>query len=240
MVANPSKFQVMLLGLKKDRHLALEINGDVVTNTREVKLLGATLDSQLNCTSHATALCVKANHKVSAFARVAKYIDIQKAQLLYQSFSASTFKYCPLIWMLCGKAANDNTDRVHKRALRILFDDHESTFEALLAQNGETNIHTQNLCMLMIEIYKTLNNTNPPIMQEYFIRKDVKSDLMTRDRLKIPAPKSITFGIDTIKFRGSLLRNSTPDLLKRVSSAAIFKRSIKNWSGEECHCKICR
>ena len=142
--------------------------------------------------------------------------------------------------LFCGKAANENIDRVHKRALRILLDDHESTFEVLLAKNGETNIHTQNLHMLMIEIYKTLNNTNPPFMQEYFIRKDVKYDLRTRDLLQIPAAKSVTFGIDSIKFRGSLLWNSIPDLIKRASSAAIFKRNIKNWSGEECHCKICR
>ena len=71
----------MFLGLKKDQHLALVINCDVITNSREVKLLGVTLDSQLNFKSHATALYVKANHKVSAFARVAKYIDIQKAKL---------------------------------------------------------------------------------------------------------------------------------------------------------------
>ena len=148
--------------------------------------------------------------------------------------------HCPLIWMLCGKAANDNIDRVRKQALRILLNDHESTFEALLAKNGETNIHTQNLRMLMIEIHKTLNNTNPPFMQEYFIRKDVKYDLRTRDLLQIPAAKSISFGIDSIKFRGSLLWNSIHDLIKIASSAAIFKRNIKNWSGEECHCKICR
>ena len=191
MVANPSKFQVVFLGLKKDQHLALEINGDVITNSRAVKLLGVTFDSQLNFKNHATALCVKVNRKVRAFARVAKYIDIQKAKLLYQSFIASMFKYCPLIWMFCGKAANDTIDSVHKRAFRILLDDHESTFKALLAKNGETNIHTQNLRMLMIEIYKTLNNINPPFMQEYFIRKDVKYDLRTRDLLHIPAAKAL-------------------------------------------------
>ena len=122
---------------------------------------------------------MKANRKVSAFARVAKYIDIKKAKFFYQSVIASTFKYCPLSWMFYGKAANDNIDRVHKQAHRILLDDHESTFEALLAKNGDTNIHTQNLRMLMIEMYKTLNNTNPPFMQEYLIRKDVKYDLRT-------------------------------------------------------------
>ena len=94
--------------------------------------------------------------------------------------------------------------------------------------------------MLMIEIYKMLKNTNPPFMQEYFIRKDVKYDLRTRDLLQIPAAKSITFSIDSIKFQGSLLWNSIPDLIKRASSAAILERNIKNWSGEESLCKICR
>ena len=81
--------------------------------------------------------------------------------------------------------------------------------------------------MLVIEIYKTLNNTNPPFMQEYFLRKDVKYDLRTRDLLQNRAAKSITFGIDSIKFRGSLLWNSIPDVIERASSAAIFKRNFK-------------
>ena len=74
MVANLSKFQVMFLGLEKDQHLASEINGDVITNSIEVKPLGFTYDSQLNFKSHVTTLCMKANCKVSAFAMVAKYI----------------------------------------------------------------------------------------------------------------------------------------------------------------------
>ena len=83
--------------------------------------------------------------------------------------------------------------------------------------------------MLMTEMYKTLNDTNPPFMQEYFMRKDVKYDLRTRDLLPIFAAKSITLGIDSIKFRGSLLWGSIPELIKRASSAAIFKRSIRNY-----------
>ena len=89
-------------------------------------------------------------------------------------------------------------------------------------------------------LYKTLNNTYPSFMQEYFIREDIKYDLRTRDLLQIPAAKSTTFGIDSIKFRVSLLRNSIPDLIKRVSSAAIFKRNIRHWDGEECNCKTFR
>ena len=81
MVVNPSKFQAILFGLKKNQNLALEVNVDAIANSREVNLLGVSIDSQLNFRGHVKALCVKADRKVSAFVRVA--IDIQKVQSLY-------------------------------------------------------------------------------------------------------------------------------------------------------------
>ena len=72
-----------------------------------------------------------------------------------------------------------------------------------------------------IKIYKPLNSTNPSFMQECFVRKDTKYDLRTKDLLQIPPAKSIRFGIDSIKFRGSLLWNSMPDLINPASSAAM-------------------
>ena len=51
----------MSLSLEKNQNLALEIVGDVIANSKEVKLLCVTIDSQLNFKSHVTALCVKAN-----------------------------------------------------------------------------------------------------------------------------------------------------------------------------------
>ena len=132
----------MFLGLKKNQNLVLEINGEAITTSKEVKLLGVTIDSKLNFKSHVKALCVKTNRKVSAFARVARYLDLQKAKLLYQSFVASTFKYCPLIWLFCGKTANENIDRVHKRALRVLLHDHRILLFRLRARLSHCPIVT--------------------------------------------------------------------------------------------------
>ena len=80
MVANPSKFKELLLGLKTNQNLALEINGDVTTNSKKVKLLGVTIDSQLNFKGYVKTLCVKANSKMSALARVVKYKITYKKQ----------------------------------------------------------------------------------------------------------------------------------------------------------------
>ena len=94
--------------------------------------------------------------------------------------------------MFCGKIVNDIVDKVHRQALKILLDEYDSTFKALLAKNDEAKLHTQSLRVPMIENCKALNNTNLPFMHEYFIRKYVKYDLRTRDLLLIPAAKSIT------------------------------------------------
>ena len=43
-VANPDKFQVIFMGLEKGQKVSLEINGQLIKTTEEVKLLGITID----------------------------------------------------------------------------------------------------------------------------------------------------------------------------------------------------
>ena len=49
----------------------------------------------------------------------------------------SNFNYCPLILMFCGKDANASINRVHKRALRIMWKDILASFAELLARGNE-------------------------------------------------------------------------------------------------------
>ena len=114
MVANPSKFQVMLLELTPDQEYVFEIDKKPIPATSTVKLLGITIDCQLKFSEHVNTLCKKANNKTSAFLRVAEYLDQDKRSILYNTFIMSNFNYCPLIWMFCGKDANVSINTVHK------------------------------------------------------------------------------------------------------------------------------
>ena len=78
MAANPGKFQVMFLGMREQPKLALEINNITIPLTDRVKLLGVTIDSQLKFDDHIKALCQTANRKVSAFSRVANFLNYKK------------------------------------------------------------------------------------------------------------------------------------------------------------------
>ena len=70
MVANPSKFQVMLLGLKTNDDIVLDIGNVSIDFVSSVKLLGITIDSKIKFDQHVAKLCQKTNNKISAFSRV--------------------------------------------------------------------------------------------------------------------------------------------------------------------------
>ncbi|XP_065664693.1 uncharacterized protein LOC136086327 [Hydra vulgaris] len=73
MVANPDKFQLLLVGLKNTKNQYLK-NTTVFASDR-VKLLGVTIDKNLNFGEHIKYLCSKANGKCFALSRIRKLKD---------------------------------------------------------------------------------------------------------------------------------------------------------------------
>ena len=199
LVANPSKFQMMFLGTKRNDRICMEING---APSASVKLLSITIDAGLNFDQHVKTL----------FQKVNVLLDLDKAKSLYNSFLLSNFNYC---WIFCGKQCNKEINRVHKRALRALLGDNESTFECLLTKNNEIAIHTKSLQKLMTEIYKSYT-------------------------LQIPPTRAISFGINSLAFRGSMLWNAMPDTIKTGENGCRFRKGIKAWNGDKCSCNICK
>ena len=121
--------------------------------TRPVKLLGINVDDELKFDKHMKTLCQNVSRKISAFSRVAPYIDKKKGKILYHTFIMSNFNYCPFIWVFCGKTQNKEIDRVHKRALRIFLGAYTLSFDELLQKIDHTRVHGKTLRNLMIEIY---------------------------------------------------------------------------------------
>ena len=57
-------------------------------------------------------------------------------------------------------------NRIHESVLRIVFQDHNPTFEELLAKDGSFKIHERNLLRLLIEIFKVKMKLAPEIINE--------------------------------------------------------------------------
>ena len=148
--------------------------------------------------------------------------------------------YFSQTWLFCNKGANKKIDRAHKRALKILHNDYDSSFQSLLVRSNSFTIHVQNLQKLMTEIYKSLNNMNPSIAWEFHEKKYVAYDLRKKNLCKLPKTKTISYGVESLSFRGSFLWNTLDDSVTQEPTLARFKNKIRNWAGEPCTCRICR
>ena len=67
--------------------------------------------------------------------------------------------------MFCSRGSNSLVNSFHKRALRIIYEDHNSSYSELLMTKNERTIHQQNINFFMEEICKFENDLSPPLIQ---------------------------------------------------------------------------
>ena len=157
MKLNTDKCRLIVSGYKHEQVWA-NIGKDLIWESNDVKLLGVTIDRDLKFDKHVLKLCSKANQKLSALSRMANLLSFNKRRTLFKAFVESQFKYCPIVWMFHSRRTNNKINRLHERALRIVYDDDVSTFDQLLAMDKSFCIHHQNIQRLLIEIYKALHD----------------------------------------------------------------------------------
>ena len=85
------------------------------------KLLGIAVDNPLKFYSYFSNLVSKSNNKLSAFARMIKYLDPPKKRVLVKACFESQFKYCPLARMFHSCQLNKRINRFRERAVRLIY-----------------------------------------------------------------------------------------------------------------------
>ena len=70
--------------------------------------------------------------------------------------------------MLHSRTLNNKINRIHDRALRIVYSDYNSSFNKLRDKDGSFTIHQKNVQSLAIEVYKYLHGISSAILSEVF------------------------------------------------------------------------
>ena len=132
--------------------------------------------------------------------------------------------------MLCSKTAKNKIIKAQKRASRLT----ES-------KSDSHHIHNNNIKYLLKEVYQSLNKNNPKFMWNIWEKKDTHHNLRNKNLVKIPKPKSETFGYRSLSTRGALLWNNLPTDIKESSNPLEFKNKLKKWDAKTiCNCHLCR
>ena len=87
--------------------------------------------------------------------------------------------------MFCGKMSDNLIVNTHYRTLRAIYDTQTRLYEELLNLSEKKKIHTQNLQILMVEVYKCLNNISPPFTWDCFKQKNTLYHLRNAQLLEL-------------------------------------------------------
>ena len=94
MKSNNDKCHLIIINHENN---VISIGDEEITVSKSVELKGVTIDNKLNFSEHVTKICNKANQKLHALARIAKYLDPNKLKIITRTFIESQFNYCPLV-----------------------------------------------------------------------------------------------------------------------------------------------
>ena len=139
------------------------------------------------------------------------------------------------------RSLNSKFNHIHERALRIVYQDFQSSFSALLIKDNSFTIHRKNLRLLAIEIFKVKMNISPEIMNDIFdFSKNCAYELRCGNCLSKSNIHSAHFGIESIANIAAKIWNKIPNEIKEAGSLTVFKSKIKKWVPEGCSCSLCK
>ena len=158
-----------------------------------------------------------------------------------KSFIESQFSYSPLTWMFHDRNLEHLINRVHERALRCVYLDDTSSFEELLKKDNSFSIHQRNIQSMAIEMYKTKNNLGPNLLNNIFnLNGNIRGGLRTNSDFLRPRVNTVHFGKDSLRYFGSVIWDKVPIQIKNSVNLSSFKSKIRNWSPDECPCRLCQ
>jgi len=223
-----------------EKQVSITLGEENIGASASVELLGIKLDNNLNFGEHVTDLIRKGNQKLHALARISKYLKQDKLKIIMKTFIESQFNYCPLTWMFHSRIINNKINKLHERALRIVYKNQNLTFQDLLQLDNSVTIHDKNLQKLAVEMYKAKNKLSPLPMQQLFTETAMVHDLRNRRCWDIPQVRTVCYGLESIRYRGPKTWESLPDDIKQAKSLPEFKLKIKAWRPANCTCRLCK
>ena len=114
-------------------------------------------------------------------------------------FFESQFSYCPLIWML-----HCRTNRLHDRALRIVYSDYKSLFNTLLENDGSFQSNKEIFTVYLLKYINSLHDLSPAITGNIIkLNGPPKYNLRTWLELRNRNKKTVKYDTQTKSFFSS-------------------------------------
>ena len=234
MVLNETKTKSMVIGTKQrlsklESNLSLEINNEIIENSKSEKLLGVFIDQNLDFDKHIDYVCKNVSSKIGLLNKIKKFLPLHTRKLYYNAYILPVIDYCLTVW---GSAPKFQLERIHKlqkRAARIILDmPPETPSLPLFEQLDWLNIYERLEYNKYILLYKSTQNLTPTYINELFsfnTTENYSSRSSTNNDMYIKRHKTKMFE-KSLQYSGPRLWNALPVNIRESSNINQFKRNV--------------
>ena len=106
-----------------------------------------------------------------------------------------------------------------------------------IRKSKQTNYRIRKLRILATEIFKTINNLNPPYMKAIFTLNTIRNP--NNKKLLVKTISTKKYGTDSLRHLGPRIWNCLPTNIRNSENIFVFKNLIITWSGPQCSCTAC-
>ena len=129
--------------------------------------------------------------------------------------------------MFCSRNLKLILKNIHKRVLRVVYNEYEKNYKDLLADHDEISIHQKHLLFLVTEVFKSTNKLNPQFMWCFFENHEIPCNLRCGSVVKLPGVNTTKYGINLLNFGGAMLWNIISKNVKLSKTLPEFNRRLK-------------
>ena len=230
MQANPEKFQGIIFSRKNidpDEHVLLTSESEIQCSNN-VKLLGIDIDNKLSFIPHVRNICKKAGRYVNVLSRMKYLLNEESKTKILNAFVLSNLNYCPLVWHECSVTSLKQLEKVQERALRFTTNDSVSAYHTLLEKCERNTLFFERIKLMLVEVYKVINNIEPCLLSHLYSLKSQPYDLRNCSILVQPEFSTISFGKKSIKYKGAKLWNLLPNHIKEAENINKFRKMLQD------------
>ena len=184
-------------------------------------------------------LLFKASQQLAVLKRLGRFLTKQGKLIIYNSFIASNFSYCPLAWHFCSVSSTNKLEKVQERALRFINYDYSSSINDLLKSTNTQPLHVRRLKQMACEVFKIVNKLSPEYINDLVNIKPSTYNFRAERLAEVPRVNTTRYGLRSFRSEAARVWNSLPNELRVAESYPQFRRMIRGLDGLGCKCPLC-